>query len=298
MKIIRFLLAGILLFCLPILAIAQDKKEQEEYVDGEWVLKGVTGINLSQTAISNWAAGGESSIAGNAYLNGSLLRKMGNWLWQSLLVLDYGLSKSETNGVRKTTDNIHLTTQLGYTTNNRWYYTVMTDLKTQFYKGYKYPERDNYISNFFAPAYSNISLGMEYRPRVNYSFYFSPLAGKLTFVQDDYLSDIGAFGVDPGKKFKAEFGAYLRGRIEKTIMENVNIISTAEFFTGYDKSFGNIDVNWDVLISMKINRFLTATLNTTLKYDDDVKSVKDNGEPGGPKVQFKEVLGVGIAYNF
>ena len=53
-----------------------------------------------------------------------------------------------------------------------------------------------------------------------------------------------------------------------------------------------------MLISMKINKFLSATLNTTLKYDNDVKTFDDNGTKHGAKVQFKEILGVGLAYNF
>ena len=80
--------------------------------------------------------------------------------------------------------------------------------------------------------------------------------------------------------------------------ENVNLITTADFFTPYSKDFGNIDVNWDVLISMKINKVLSATINTTLKYDNDVKTFDDNGVKKGAKVQFKEVHGIGLAYNF
>ena len=57
-------------------------------------------------------------------------------------------------------------------------------------------------------------------------------------------------------------------------------------------------VNWDVLISMKINKVLSATLNMTLKYDNDVKTFNDEGVERGPKVQFKEILGIGLAYNF
>ena len=81
-------------------------------------------------------------------------------------------------------------------------------------------------------------------------------------------------------------------------MENVNLITTADFFTPYSKDFGNVDVNWDVLISMKINKVLSATLNMTLKYDNDVKTFEDDGTQRGPKVQFKEILGIGLAYNF
>lgn len=277
---------------------AQSDEKKDQFEDGKWYLKGVTGLNLSQTALSNWSAGGENAFAGNVYLNGSLTRKSGNWLWANALILDYGLTNTKSLGTQKVTDQIDFSTQLGYSTDNKWYYTIMGDLKTQFYKGYNYPDKTNPISNFFAPAYSNLSAGLEYRPNENYSVYFSPVAGKLTFVEDDYLSSIGAFGVDPGDRFRAEFGAYMKARVQKTLMENVNAISTIDFFTAYDSSFGNVDINWDLLISMKINKLLTTTLSTSLKYDDDVKSVDDNGVTHGPKVQFKEILGIGFAYNF
>lgn len=45
-----------------------------------------------------------------------------------------------------------------------------------------------------------------------------------------------------------------------------------DFFIPYNKQFGNVDMNWDVLINMKINKYLNATLNTTLKYDNDSKN--------------------------
>mgnify|MGYP002988224295 CR=1 FL=1 len=38
--------------------------------------------------MANWSAGGENSIAGNAYLNASLTHKKGNWLWVTNMVLD------------------------------------------------------------------------------------------------------------------------------------------------------------------------------------------------------------------
>ena len=263
-----------------------------------WGLKGVTGINFSQTSLSNWSAGGENSLAGNSYLNGSLIYKKGGWIWENNLVLEYGLAKTKSEGLKKSTDKIDFATKLGYSTDNKWYYTVLADFKSQFYKGYNYPNKDNYISKFAAPAYSNISAGMEYRPNDNFSLFFSPATGKMTFVNDDYLSDLGSFGVDPGDKFKAEFGTYLKTRFQKDLMENVNLISTANFFTAYNSSFGNIDVEWDVIISMKINKFLTANINTTLKFDDDVKYIDQDGVARAARVQFKEILGIGLAYNF
>ena len=278
--------------------ITYAQTDDKGYQEGAWVLKGVTGLNMSQTAMANWSAGGENSIAGNAYLNASLTHKKGNWLWVTNMVLDYGLSKTKSQGMRKSSDKIGLSTQLGNSTDNVWFYTLMGDLYTQFAKGYDYPDKEHQISNFFAPAYSNIALGMEWRPKSNYSLLLSPVSTKMTFVTEDYLSDLGAFGGVPGVLFKIEGGAFVKARAELPVMENVNLITTADFFTPYSKDFGNIDVNWDVLISMKINKVLSATINTTLKYDNDVKTFDDNGVKKGAKVQFKEVLGIGLAYNF
>lgn len=290
-----FLMATMVMMVMGL--FAQDEAKKEENPEA-WKLKGVTGLNASQTALSNWSAGGENSIAGTLYLNGELSKKTGNWLWLNTLALEYGLTNTKSLGTQKVSDKIDFSTQLGYSINNKWYYTMMGSFVSQFYKGYNYPDKSEYISNFMAPGYSNVSLGIEYRPNDNYSAYLSPIAGKLTFVCDDRLSSEGAFGVDPGDKFRAELGAYLKLRAKKTLMQNVELISTADFFTAYDKSFGNVDINWDVLINMKINKFLSANINTTLKYDDDTKYISKDGTKKGARVQFKETIGLGLAYNF
>ena len=49
---------------------------------------------------------------------------------------------------------------------------------------------------------------------------------------------------------------------------------------------------------MKVNEFLTASINTTLVYDDDVEYVNKDGVNKGVKVQFKEILGIGLSYKF
>lgn len=291
----KLILAATLLVATMSLSAQDDDSKLE---NNKFYLSGVSGINISQSAFSNWSAGGVNSFAGNAYLNGALKRRSGNWLWVNNLALDYGLTKTKSDGTRKSSDKIDFSTQIGYSTDNKWFYTVMGSFKSQFYKGYDYPNKDTYISKFFAPAYVNVSAGMEYRAKQRYSVFFSPASGKFTFVSDKKLSDMGAFGVDPGDHFKAQLGSYLKARAEQPLMENVNAISSLELFTAYDKSFGNIDVNWDLMISMKINSVLSATINTTLVYDDDIKTYDDNSKPRGAKVQFKEVLGIGLAYNF
>ena len=268
-------------------------------VEPKWKLDGVTGINFSQTSLKNWAGGGENSLAGNAYLNGTLLYKSGKWAWENNLALDYGLARTASTGVRKSTDKIDFASKLGYQAKEKLFYTGLFDFKTQFAEGYNYAVTPiKRISNFMAPGYGTLSLGLDYKPNNNFSLYYSPLAAKFTWVLDDEFSKAGMFGVEAEKRFKGELGSYLKTVYKLQIMENVDLISKADFFTAYNNSFGNIDVDWDVLLSMKINKYLSSTFNATLRYDDDVDYIDENGVSRGPRVQFRQILGRGLAYKF
>lgn len=292
-----FILLSTFLFLSPAV-FSQDAKDNTSEEAKVWTLKGNTGLNLSQTSLTNWSAGGDNSVSGNAYLNGDLIYSKDKWEWVNNLILEYGLTNTKVNGTQKSADRIEFSTKLGFKASDKWFYTALGDFKSQFAKGYNYPNKEDFISKFMAPAFSNVALGMDYKPNERFSVFLSPASGKFTFVQDDSLSAKGAFGVDPGDKFKAEFGAYVKAQGEQTIMENVTAKSDVSFFTAYDKSFGNIDIEWNLLISMKINKYLNASINTSLKYDDDIKYVDTKGNTRGPRVQFKEILGVGIGVTF
>ena len=57
-------------------------------------------------------------------------------------------------------------------------------------------------------------------------------------------------------------------------------------------------------ISFKINKYISANINTLLIYDDDIKmptgkkDSEENDITEGPKIQFKEVIGIGLSYKF
>jgi hypothetical protein len=62
-------------------------------------------------------------------------------------------------------------------------------------------------------------------------------------------------------------------------------------------------VNWETLIGMKVNKFLSASLSTNLIYDDDIRLAVDRNDDGkddgtGPRIQFKEVFALGIQFQF
>jgi hypothetical protein len=168
--------------------------------------------------------------------------------------------------------------------------------------GYNYPNDSVKISDFFSPAYVLMALGIDYVPGPNFTVFFAPFTYKLTLVSDNALADAGSFGVDPGKHSKHEFGGYLRSLYKTDLMENVSLQTRLELFTNYLKDFGSIDVSWETLLAMKVNKIISATIATHLVYDQDVTifKVNDAGETTGnnSKIQFKEVLAVGFSMNF
>jgi hypothetical protein len=68
-------------------------------------------------------------------------------------------------------------------------------------------------------------------------------------------------------------------------------------YTNKKQPFGNFDVDWDFSISYQFLKVLNVSLMTSLKYYDQVMITDKKGNVG-PRVQFKEVLGLGIGYSF
>jgi hypothetical protein len=147
-----------------------------------------------------------------------------------------------------------------------------------------------------SPGYLVAGLGVTYAPAKWFYLFMSPSSGRFTFVLDKTLSDSGAFGVDRGKTMHAEFGPYVRADLNKDLSKTINLSTTAEFFTDYIESFGNIDVNWSLLLTMKINKWLAASIATQLIYDDKVKIKTAPTAEAIPHTQFKELFGIGLTY--
>lgn len=275
-------------------AIAQEEQDTVKY----WKFNGVTSINFSQVSLTNWAAGGENSYAFNGLLNLSANYSKGKNDWSNVLDLGYGIQKQGDQDYRKTDDHIDFLSKYGRKINKSLFMSALLNFKTQFNEGLKYEKDTSYvISKAFAPAYLQMALGIEYKPNENFYAIISPITGKLTMVLDDTLSAQGAFGVDPGDKTRLELGGSVTIGVKKEIMKNVNFTSTLGLFSNYLENPQNIDIDWRVMINMKINDYLSANLNTQLLFDDDIAYVDDKGEHGA-RVQFKEVFGVGLTYKF
>ena|SRR6056297_509896 len=266
-----------------------------------WKTGGVISLNASQVSLTNWAAGGENSLSGIGLVNLYANYKKNKFAWDNTLDLAYGLIKQGEDPVIKSDDKIDFASKAGQYAFKNWYYTGLVGFRSQFAPGYATPGDEAYTSNFLAPAYLNVSLGMDYKPSENFTLFISPVTGKTTFVRDDSLSAEGAFGVDPGKQIRPEFGGYVKMVFKHDIMKNVSFQTKLDLFSNYLNNPENIDVNWDVLIAMKINEYLSANLTTNLIYDDDILIAfeqEDGSVKKRPAIQFKEMFSVGLSYKF
>ncbi len=280
-----------------------------------WKGGGTTSLMITQIALSNWAAGGQNSISGSAMVNLFANYHKKNSQWDNTLDLAYGLQKQGKGGIIKSDDKIDLSSKYGQYAFKHWYYSAMLNFKTQFAQGFNYPNDSVMISDFMAPAYLTVALGMDYKPTDYFTVLIAPLTGRMTFVNNQTLANQGAFGVDAatyddfhnivtqGKKIRMEFGGYLKTAIKYDIMKNVNLSAKLDMFSNYLKEAQNIDINGELLIGLKVNKFISASILMDVIYDDDVMINIDSNKDGviertAPRTQFKEALGVGFAYKF
>ncbi len=266
-----------------------------------WKTGALFNVGFNQVTLSNWAAGGNNSISGNGVANFHLNYIGEKCSWENNLVSGYGILKQNRESIQKTDDNVELTSTFGKKATDRWFYSGLINFKSQFADGFNYPNDSVKISAFLAPGYLLGAAGMNYKFKDYFTLFVSPITSKTTFVLDEMLAKAGAFGVDPNKNVRNEVGGYIRVNFQKEIMKNIKLTSSLGMFSNYIEKPENVDINWDLLILMKVNKFITVSINTNLIYDDDVNITRDkNGdginETDGPRTQFKEIIGIGFSY--
>ena len=271
-----------LIAVLIILMLSVPMFAQEDVLD-KWKNGGMGALQFSQAAMKNWMAGGENALALNFNFNYHINYVHEKLTWKNNLDIAYGLQVKGGES-QKTDDKIDFSSTFGYEAAKKWYYSGMYSFKTQMMNGYSDTVR---ISSFMAPAYMLLSLGMKYEPGDKFYFMASPVTGKMTLVFDPII-DPASYGVPAGKNTRLELGGLLKIGFKVNIMKNVLFDTKCEFFANYFGTPFSIDVNWDALLSMKINDYLTTNISTQLIYDKDVID----------KVQFKEIFTFGLSYSF
>ncbi|ROL57700.1 DUF3078 domain-containing protein [Bacteroidetes/Chlorobi group bacterium Naka2016] len=286
-----------------------------------WKKGGLLSINLAQTSLTNWAAGGQNSISIQGLLSLFSSHKWKISYWDNYLDIGYGLlQQGENKKFIKTDDKFELTSKYGLQFQKNFFMAFALNFRTQLTVGWNYGKDTQKISNFLAPAYLITALGIDWKPLTDISVFAAPITGRLTYVNDEELANKGSFGVKPAvydslgniieksNKTKKEFGGFLRIYFSKSdfnweVLKNISITSKLDLFSDYLNKPQNIDVNWENIIFFKVNKIISINLSTQLIYDENVKIPIDSHGDGkfdsfAPRTQFKEIFGLGISLSF
>jgi hypothetical protein len=270
--------------------------------DTAWKAGGLLALTISQAGFTNWAQGGENSYSTNGRLALFANYVKGNTAWENNLDMAYGRANQGGQGLRKTDDLLELNSKIGVKASKKWFYTGVLNAKTQFEDGVKYSEVDSIpdyvVSKPFAPFYLNMALGADYKPNKYTSLFLSPINMKNTYVSDVAYAERNS--IDSAKHWKTDVGAIIKFKYEKEVVKNVNFLTKLELFANYLQLEGidDVDVNWEVLLTMNVFKVFSININTQLIWDNDVKFVENNGDLSNARVQFKEIFGAGLAYKF
>ena len=203
-----------------------------------WTTSLKTQINVGQTGLFNWAAGGDNTVSLAAFIDGNANWKKDDMFWNNRLQLDYGfLYASSKPLLQKSTDRIYLESKWGYKapSTNYLYFSANYDFKSQFTSGYDYKtppmptaypdgtpipagtkleqlglkhQRDLWKdarvlkSGFLAPAYTNLALGLDYVPTKWLSINLAPVTGGFVIVRNAALRESYSMGLK--KEYDAE----------------------------------------------------------------------------------------------
>ena len=247
---------------------------------------------------------------------------------------------------RKADDVIDFDSKVGYKLSDKVFWSTLLEFDSQIAKGFNYDDAAQpIISRFAAPAYLRFGTGIDYKPYEFLSVYFSPLTYKAIIVADEEIANLGLYGLPNGDQFKSEAGAYLKVGFKKDLIKNVSYTSNLELFSNYlatnfaekrdnitvtetaingtetvETKNGvyvlstegkskpqNVDVFWINTFGFKVNKYITATFEATLKYDRevDVNSNNTGVDAAGNTVQvidqgiqLKNFIGIGFTYKF
>lgn len=286
-------------------ALKKLKSETERTIKKEvdtsgkhWRKGGIYSINISQGSLNNWAAGGDNfSLSVNSVLSLFAFHKKGKNSWDNTFDFNLGYVNTTSLGSRKNDDRFDFLSKYGHALNDKLNIGGLLNLRSQFFKGYIFPDNvKTFSSNFMAPGYLLLSAGLDYKPTKNLSIYFSPSTARWVIVRDTALSNKGLYGVEPGKKSALEFGGFVTIGYLKEFSKQITYKGRLDLFSNYRKKPQNIDLFMSNTLNAKLGKILAVTWSVDIIYDDDVRLFGPTKT--SPGTQIKSLVGIGLQVKF
>ena len=256
-----------------------------------WVKKGLFTTLFNQSSFDNWLAGGQSNLSINASLNYDMNYKSENTAWDNKLLMGYGITKIQGADLLKSDDRIEFISLYGRKAKGNWYYSLFFNFKSQITTNLgNNPENWSLpkTTSFFSPAFIQVGPGMLWKKSDNCKVNFAPATSRFIIVMDQVLADAGAFGVDPGDNLRYELGAAISGYYKFNLVTNVTVENILNLYTNYLEDPQNVDIDYQINVAMKINKWLTSNITLHTIYDD-------NAFRG---FQTRQLFGLGLNYGF
>ena len=277
-----------------------EKVRQRYSIITPWTLNGKTDLGLTQIAQENWKAGGKNSLAFLFTFNGDANYTKNNVTWNNSMEIRNGWIKKGGEKIEKNNDLFRFTSRFGLKAFKKWYYSTEADFNTQFFNGYKYPNRDDVISGFFAPAYLVLKLGMDYKQKT-LSILLSPISAKMTYISDTAKVNPTRYGVPAGNKSVWQSGLSADLNWSKNFGPNISYSTKYNMFVNYNSFPSSYDIKWENNINMRINTYITMGLRFYLLYDDDVLFGTGKFDGNGVEItetrwQFQEMMSLNFTY--
>ena len=270
------------------------KKYVPDSLIKKWKSGGNYTLTIGQGTLSNWAAGGDQfSLTVNTILQLYSYYRKGRNSWDNTLDIFFGYINTTSLGSRKNDDRFDLISKYGYSLNKKINLATLFNVRSQFVRGYTYPNNvKTFASSFLSPAYIIFSQGLDFRPNKQISVFFSPITARWVVVTNPALSLRGEYGVKAGTNSIGQFGAFGTVTIEKNFNKKVLYKSRLDLFSNYQRKPQNVDLFITNVLTTKIGKSLAFNWNVDLIYDDDVRLF--GPRKSSPGLQAKSIIGLGL----
>lgn len=257
-----------------------------------WTSTGIFVLNINQSAQADWGSGGEKFMFGiNGIVNKAIHHKKNKYSFDLYADIELGLVKASSfSKPRKTTDRLDITAEIEHSIGKKghWNYALLGNINTQFFKGHNYfLPGEPLISGFLSPGKFLLATGFDYKyvsPKSYFSVFLSPSTVRwVTKIEPSFLSS-KRFGVDADQKVNTEFGAYVSFHFNTRFTPSTHLISRLDVYSNYLRKPGNMDILFNNVLTLGINKFLAGTLLFDILYDHDFKQ----------RTQVQEITGIGL----
>jgi hypothetical protein len=270
-------------------------KKETDTSTWNWKRGGMYNFNLSQSSLSNWAAGGDNfNMAFTSYFNYFAYYQRPRHSWDNNFDLNLGYMQSSNLGGRKNDDRIDLLSKYGYKIDSlgQLYISGLFNVRSQIFDGYAYNGTTaNFTSSLLSPAYIILSAGVDYKPNTQISIFFSPLTSRSTLVLNRRLANAGKYGVPVGKYFNRETGLFVTVNYNNNLTPTINYRGRADFFSNYYEKPENVNLYMTNFFTFKLHKNFSATYSLDLMYDDKIRIFGPNKT--SPGLQLKSIIGIG-----